>query len=292
MTSQSIQQHTPMMQQYLRIKAQHPNDLLFYRMGDFYELFFDDAINISKLLDITLTSRGQSNGQPISMAGVPHHAAENYIARLVKLGKTVVICEQIGEPGSSKGPMERQVTRVITPGTITEEAFLDANQENYIACVHHVKNIYGLAILEFSTGYFTISEHNTIELLYVELARIRPSELILSEKSNIDLTQAIDTCSVKHLPASYFEYNIAYNILTKQFGTADLKSFNAQDLPIATIAAGSLISYVIETQNSTGTIAHIRNLLVERDQETINIDPHSRNNLELTKNIIGKQEKV
>jgi len=281
-------EHTPMMQQYLGIKAEHPNDLLLYRMGDFYELFFDDAIKIAKLLDITLTARGQSAGKPIAMAGVPHHAAENYIARLVKLGETVVICEQVGQPGSNKGPMERQVTRIITPGTLTEEAFLDANQENYIACVCKTKNIYGLAILEFSTGHFTISEHGTIELLSVELARVRPAELILSESFNIDLTKVIESCSIKRYPESCFEYTAAYNSLIKQLGTADLASFNAENLPVAVSAAGCLINYVKDTQR--GNVAHIRNILVERDQETINIDPHSRNNLELTKNILGKQQ--
>jgi DNA mismatch repair protein MutS len=277
-----------MIQQYLGIKSQHPNDLLLYRMGDFYELFFDDAVKIAKLLDITLTARGQSAGQPIPMAGVPHHAAENYIARLVRLGETVVICEQIGEPGSQKGPMERQVTRIITPGTLTEEAFLDAKQENYIASVSKLKNIYGLAVLEFSTGHFTISEHQTIELLAVELARVRPAELLLSESLNIDLTKAIDTCSVKRYPESCFEYTTAYSTLIKQLGTADLISFDAQNLPAAISAAGALINYVLETQR--GNVAHIRNILVERDQETISVDPHSRTNLELTKNILGKQQ--
>lgn len=280
--------HTPMMQQYLGIKSQHPNDLLLYRMGDFYELFFDDAIKIAKLLDITLTARGQSAGQPIPMAGVPHHAAENYIARLVRLGETVVICEQIGEPGNQKGPMERQVTRIITPGTLTEEAFLDAKLENYIASVCKLKNTYGLAILEFSTGRFTISEHNTIELLSIELARVNPAELLLPESLKLDLTKVIDTCSLKRYPESYFEYPTAYSALIKQLETADLVCFDAQNLPVAISAAGALINYVLETQR--GNVAHIRNILVERDQETISIDPHSRNNLELTKNILGKQQ--
>ncbi len=285
-----IAQYTPMIQQYWRIKAQHPNDLLLYRMGDFYELFFDDAIKIAKLLDITLTTRGQSAGQPIPMAGVPHHAAENYIARLVRLGETVVICEQIGDPGSSKGPMERKVTRIITPGTLTEEAFLNPNQENYIASIYQTKNIYGLAILEFSTGHFTISEHKTIELLCVDLARACPTELILAETFNIDLTKIVNTCSIKRYPENYFEYTNAYNTLIKQFGTADLTSFNAQNLSVAVSAAGGLINYVLETQR--GTVSHIRKILVEQDQETINIDPHSRNNLELTKNIFGKQQQT
>lgn len=283
-----MSQHTPMMQQYLGIKSQHPNDLLLYRMGDFYELFFDDAIKIAKLLDITLTARGQSAGQAIPMAGVPHHAAENYIARLVRLGETVVICEQVGEPGSHKGPMERQVSRIITPGTLTEEAFLDAKLENYIASVYKFKNTYGLAVLEFSTGRFTISEHNTIELLSIELARIHPAELLLPESLNIDLTKTIDSCSLKRYPETYFEYTTAYSALIKQLETADLISFDAQNLPVAISAAGALINYVLETQR--GNVAHIRNILVERDQETIGIDPHSRNNLELTKNILGKQQ--
>lgn len=290
MRPQVVPQHTPMMQQYRRIKTQHPNDLLLYRMGDFYELFFDDAIKISKLLDITLTTRGQSAGEPIPMAGVPHHAAENYIARLVRLGQTVVICEQIGEPSSSKGPMERKVTRIITPGTLTEDAFLDANHENYIASIYQTKNIYGLAILEFSTGHFTISEHKTIELLCVELARICPAELILAETFNLDLTKTVNTCSIKRYPESYFEYSTACNTLNKQFGTTTLDSFKIDTLPVAVSAAGCLLGYVLETQR--GTVSHIRKILVDQDQETIHIDPYSRNNLELTKNIFDKQQQT
>lgn len=170
--------HTPMMRQYLGIKAQHPDILLFYRMGDFYELFFEDARKAAALLDITLTARGQSAGQPIPMAGVPYHAVDGYLAKLIRLGESVAICEQIGDPATSKGPVERKVMRIVTPGTITEDALLEARQENLVAALHTHKGQFGLAILELSSGRFSMMQISEVANLHDELARIKPAELI------------------------------------------------------------------------------------------------------------------
>jgi len=165
--------HTPMMQQYLRIKADHPNTLLFYRMGDFYELFFDDAKKASKILDITLTARGQSAGKPIPMAGIPYHAADNYLSRLIKKGESVAICEQTSKPGEGKGPVNREVKRIVTPGTITEEALLDERKDNLLVCVHFHNDVYGLAALNITSGRFNVSQIKHKAQLYAELERIQ-----------------------------------------------------------------------------------------------------------------------
>src|SRR3990172_12787693 len=180
--------HTPGMQQYLKIKAQHPGMLLFYRMGDFYELFYEDAHKAAKLLSITLTSRGQSNGKPISMAGIPYHAAESYLAKLVKLGESIAICEQIGGPATSKGPVDRKVVRIITPGTVTDEALLEEKQDNLLVAVHCAGqnqkcNKIGLASLDLTSGKLTISQVTNIEALLGELERLKPVELLISEES-------------------------------------------------------------------------------------------------------------
>src|SRR5210317_1738885 len=150
--------HTPMMQQYLRIKADHPDTLLFYRMGDFYELFYDDAKKAAKILDITLTARGQSAGKPIPMAGIPYHAADNYLSRLIKRGESVAICEQTSKPGENKGPVKREVMRIVTPGTVTEEALLDERRDNLLLCIHHHNDSYGVATLNITSGSFNVFE--------------------------------------------------------------------------------------------------------------------------------------
>src|SRR3984885_2789085 len=179
--SDSLGAHTPMMQQYLRIKGQHPDILLFYRMGDFYELFFEDARRAAALLDITLTARGQSAGQPIPMAGVPFHAVEGYLAKLVRKGESVAVCEQMGDPALSKGPVERQVVRVITPGTVTDAALLDDRRETLLAAVAREGEHFGLAWLDLAAGRFTLLESSGSQALLSELERLRPAELLISE---------------------------------------------------------------------------------------------------------------
>jgi DNA mismatch repair protein MutS len=206
--SEQFSTHTPMMQQYLRIKAAHPDMLLFYRMGDFYELFYDDARRAAQLIDITLTARGKSNGESIPMAGVPYHAADNYLARLVRKGESVAICEQIGDPKASKGPVERQVVRIVTPGTLTDEALLDAREENLIAAACHLKDGFGLAWLELSTGRFCVAEPDSLAALEAELTRLRPAELLL-EEGLADRGTIARRPGIKSIPPWQFEADTA-----------------------------------------------------------------------------------
>jgi len=180
-TPENFDAHTPMMQQYLKLKAQHPDILLFYRMGDFYELFYDDAKRASQLMDISLTKRGASAGEPIPMAGVPHHAVENYLAKLVNLGESVAICEQIGDPATSKGPVERKVVRIVTPGTISDEALLQERQDNLLAAIWQDSKGFGYATMDISSGRFRLSEPMDRETMAAELQRTNPAELLYAE---------------------------------------------------------------------------------------------------------------
>jgi len=280
--------HTPMMQQYWAIKAQHPHEILLYRMGDFYELFYDDAIRVSKLLDITLTARGQFDGQPIPMAGVPHHAAEIYIARLVRMGETIAICEQIGDPATSKGPVERKVCRIITPGTLTDEAYLDERQENLILSIYARKTTYGLALLELSTGRFVMSQINNMQSLQAEIARLKPAELILPEGWKLPFISELHSCAIKQRAASDFDQEGAYKKLIHQFAVQDLSGFGVEEMTVAICAAGCLLQYILETQR--GEVSHIQAIVVEHCSESIQIDAHSRKNLELVENLQGNDK--
>jgi len=207
-------EHTPMMQQYLRIKAEHPRHLLFYRMGDFYELFFEDAQRVSALLDITLTTRGQSAGKPIPMAGVPHHAAETYLAKLVRLGETIAICEQIGDPSTSKGPVERRVVRILTPGTLTDEALLDAQKDNLLLAIHFQENRYGIASLDLASGRFHISKAFSEAECLQEIERLKPAELLVSETFPL-LSSITKLYHLQILPFQYFDSNTTLHTLKK-----------------------------------------------------------------------------
>src|SRR5947209_17772756 len=228
--------HTPMMQQYLALKSQHPDMLLFYRMGDFYELFHGDAERAAKLLDITLTTRGQSAGQPIRMAGVPYHAAEQYLARLVKLGESIAICEQVGDPATSKGPVERRVTRIVTPGTLTDSALLAASRESLLAAVHVAGEVAGLAWLALASGSLRISEVPRAHL-EAELERLQPAELLATQDTQLPHTSA----AVKRVDAWQFEAAGARRELAKQFGTADLSGYGCDGMEAAIAAAGALL---------------------------------------------------
>src|SRR6187431_3349731 len=258
--SAALESHTPSMQQYLRLKAQYPNELLFYRMGDFYELFFDDAKRAARLLDITLTARGQSAGQPIPMAGVPYHAAESYLARLVRQGVSVAMCEQIGDPAKSKGPVERAVVRVVTPGTVTDEALLDERRETLLAAVAVDGEKFGLAWLDLAAGRFTVLESQSRQALDSELERLKPAELLVSESARDDDVGRSGT-TTRTRPPWYFELSSASRLLTDQLGTLDLKGFGADELPLAISAAGALLQYVKDTQKAA--VPHIRALTVE-----------------------------
>jgi len=273
-----------MMQQYLRIKAQYPDMLVFYRMGDFYELFYSDAERAARLLDITLTRRGESAGQPIKMAGVPHHAVEQYLARLVKLGESAAICEQTGDPNASRGPVERQVTRVVTPGTLTDAALLDDKRDNILLAIHPQRGLLGLAWLSLSSGRFAVTETPARELAG-ELERLAPAEILLPEGAAIGELEACPA-AVKQLPPWQFDRDSAVRALTRQFETHDLSGFGAADLTAAIGAAGALLEYARTTQGTA--MAHVRSLVVERDRLYLRMDPATRRNLELTETIRGE----
>lgn len=280
------QNHTPMMQQYLRIKAEHPDYLLFYRMGDFYELFFDDAHKAAELLDITLTARGSSNGAPIPMAGVPYHAADSYLSRLIKLGESVAICEQIGDPAKSKGPVERQVVRVLTPGTLTEEALLDSRNENLLVAVSEHKGRYGLASAEISSGRFVVTEMESATELHAELARLQPAELLVCDTELASYPQFEKR--LRPLPEWHFEQKAARRRLCEHFNVSDLKGFGCDDLSLAISAGGCLLNYAQQTHRTA--LPHLRHIRVEYTRDSIRLDPQSRRNLELEQNLAGGRD--
>ncbi len=242
-----------MMRQYLSIKAQHPSELLFYRMGDFYELFFTDAEQAADLLDITLTARGASAGQPIPMCGVPFHAVDTYLAKLVKRGVSVAICEQIGDPATSKGPVERQVVRIVTPGTLTEESLLDAGRDNLIAAISKSGDSFGLATLDVSSGRFELAEHTSENGLVSELHRLAPAEIILMENQQYPPV-ATEHAGSRRRSDWEFDLDSARDLLTKQFNVRDLAGFDCDDMDLAIRAAGCLLAYVQETQRTILTV--------------------------------------
>ena len=274
--------HTPMMQQYLKLKAQHADMLLFYRMGDFYELFYDDAERAAKLLDITLTQRGASNGQPIKMAGVPYHAVEQYLARLVKLGESVAICEQIGDPATSKGPVERKVVRIVTPGTLTDSALLEEKRDNLLLAMHPQKNEIGLAWLNLASGQFTLAEIDAAQLP-AELERLQPSEILYAEGA---AAPQFKNTANKSLPAWHFDRDAAHRALCQQFGTRDLGGFGCEEFTLGLSAAGALLGYAKLTQGQS--IAHIRAAQVYSADQYVRMDAATRRNLEITQTLRGE----
>jgi DNA mismatch repair protein MutS len=273
--------HTPMMQQYLGIKAQHPDMLLFYRMGDFYELFFDDAEKAARLLNITLTTRGASAGSLIKMAGVPYHSAEQYLARLLKLGESVVIAEQVGDPATSKGPVERQVSRIVTPGTLTDSGLLDETRDTLILAIAPAAGSLGVAWLNLAAGRFQLTEVEPAALAAL-LARIRPAEILAPE--DFPLPQA--PCSIRRLAPWQFDTEGAQTRLARQFGSRDLAGFGVADLPHAIAAAGALLDYIQATQRTA--LPHIQAIHAERDSDYVQLDAATRRNLELTETLRGE----
>jgi len=272
-----------MMQQFLRIKAKHPRDLLFYRMGDFYELFYDDAKKAAELLDITLTARGKSAGEPIPMCGVPYHAAEGYLARLVKAGVSVAIAEQVGDPATSKGPVDRQVVRVVTPGTLSDEALLDDRHDNLLLAVCQQHHNYGIAYLDLSTGRFRVLEVSGEEALASELQRLDPAETLYHE--HVFLPVITTRAGARSQPAWEFDIDNARRALNTQFQTHDLKGFGCDDLPLAIGAAGCLLQYVKDTQR--GNLPHIRSMSHESRAQSVIMDAATRRNLEIDTNLAG-----
>jgi DNA mismatch repair protein MutS len=281
--------HTPVMQQYLRIKAQHPHTLLFYRMGDFYEMFYDDARRAAQLLDIALTTRGQSAGEPIPMAGVPVHSVEGYLAKLLRRGESVAICEQIGDPAKSKGPVERQVVRVVTPGTVTEEALLDRRRDTLLGAVLQDAGSerFGLAWLELSSGRFTVLESQGPAVLAAELERLRPAELLLREDQAASLKPLCGAAVLRERAPWQYDLAAASRTLTDQLGTLDLRGFGVDELPLAIAAAGALLQYVRDTQRSA--LPHVRSLQVEEHGEALALDAATRRNLELDYSLTGNE---
>jgi DNA mismatch repair protein MutS len=282
---------TPMIKQYLRIKAEHPEELLLYRMGDFYELFFDDAKQAAELLQITLTSRGQSAGEPIPMAGVPYHAIDGYLAKLVRLGRSVAICEQIGDPATSKGPVERAVKRIITPGTLTDEALLLDQEENQLAAICFQQNSWGLSCVSVSTGHFQVSEYATEELLCDALERLNPNEILIPESLQLPTVLLSYTHNRSRLRPDWdFDFGNALKTLCKFFEVNNLNGFGCEQLSSAIVAAGACLNYIQNTQRTD--LQHIRKLHHEKRSQVLEMDAATRKNLEITRNIHGGEDKT
>ncbi len=280
--------HTPMMKQFLAIKEQHPNHLLFYRMGDFYELFLDDAIKASKLLEITLTARGKSGGNAIPMAGFPHHSADGYLAKLVKLGESVAICEQVGDPATSKGPVERKVVRIITPGTLTEDALLEENSENLLAAIFQTQHKIALAYLDVASGRFEVTELDNSTQLSAEIERIKPAELLVEDEPVWlqSLPENIKNLpNLVNYPAWHFDSSSCHKRLTQHFGTQDLSAYGCENSPAMISAAGAILHYAnAMLQND---LSHIFSLHHYQTSDTLVLDAISRRNLELDTNLTG-----
>ncbi|TNF89515.1 MAG: DNA mismatch repair protein MutS [Gammaproteobacteria bacterium] len=281
---QAHEKHTPMMRQYLRIKAEHPDVLLFYRMGDFYELFYEDARRAASLIDITLTSRGKSAGEPIPMAGVPYHTVDTYLARLVRKGESVAVCEQIGDPATSKGPVERKVVRIVTPGTVTDEQLLEERRENLLAGISFGKDAIGLAWLDLGSGAFHVTQIDGTEALRGEIERLKPAECLVGEEAPIP-TWLKELPGLRQRPPWHFEADTAHRLLCTQFGTRDLSGFGCAELPEAIRAAGCLMQYVKDTQRTA--VPHIRGLSTETREDALIMDAATRRNLELEYSLSG-----
>jgi DNA mismatch repair protein MutS len=279
----TAQIHTPMMQQYLGIKAGHPDALLFYRMGDFYELFYDDAKRAAELLDITLTARGKSGGEPIPMAGIPYHAADNYLARLVRKGVSVAICEQTGDVNSSKGPVKREVVRILTPGTLTEDSLLDAHDQSLLVAVAERQGHFGLAALDVAGGDFSVQELPDLASLRAEVARLAPAEMLLDESGA--LLGEFAGYAVRTRSPWLFDQDATRELLLEHFGTRHLRAFDCEDLPLAIAAAAVALGYARETHVSP--LQQITSMRVERADDTIMLDPGTRRHLELTASLSG-----
>jgi len=279
--------HTPFMRQYLAAKAEHPDILLFFRMGDFYELFYDDARKAARLLDITLTQRGQSAGAPIPMAGVPYHAVENYLARLVKLGESVALCEQIGDPALSKGPVKREVVRIVTPGTVTDAALMEERRDNLLLSIAAGQTGYGLAWVDLSTGRFLLTEVSSAEGLAAELARLQPAETLVGE--DVAWPKLVSTLpGLRKRQPWHFDGDAARRELCRFFKTRDLLGFGVDGMPLAVAAAGCLLGYVEETQKAA--LPHLTGMAVENAGETIAMDAATRRNLEIDTHQSGRVE--
>ena len=286
-TPSPTSQHTPMMQQYLGIKADYPDTIVLYRMGDFYEVFYGDAELASRLLGITLTQRGKSGGEPIPMAGVPYHSIDQYLAKLVKLGRSVAIAEQIGDPATSKGPVERKVVRVVTPGTLVEDSLLDERRDNTLAAVYQHGGLYSIATMELSLGHFKAQQLDDIEQVHSELKRIQPAELLIAEQQPA-ITEQETGIVTRSVPNWYFDFDVANELLCRQFNTKNLVAYGCQDFPLAVSAAGALLQYTKDMQYDA--IPHINDFSISQKSDFLIIDAASRQNLEIETNLSGGRE--
>ncbi len=287
MSQAAAPEHTPLMKQFFRAKADYPDTLVFFRMGDFYELFYDDARKAARLLDVTLTQRGQSAGAPIPMAGVPYHAVEGYLAKLVRLGESAAICEQIGDPALAKGLVERRVVRVITPGTLTDEALLDDRRDNLLLALSVGADRFGIAYADVAAGRFVLLECHGQNALAAELARLQPAETLVDESQ--PLPRSAQTLNgQRRRPPWHFDADAARRDLAVFFGTRDLKGFGCDDKPLALGAAGALLAYLKDTQKSA--LPHLNRLSVEEADETVAMDAATRRNLELDTHASGRIE--
>lgn len=276
-----------MMQQYLRIKAEHPHELVFYRMGDFYELFYDDAKKASELLDVTLTARGKSGCEPIPMAGVPFHSVDGYLAKLVRLGESAAICEQIGDPATSKGPVERKVVRIVTPGTISDESLLDESRDNLLVALHVVEETFGLATLDIGSGRFQVLEVQGLDAALGELQRLNPAELLIPEDLvNPEIVER--RRGLRRRAPWEFELETSQRLLTQQFGTQDLQGFGCDHMHVALASAGCLLAYAQETQRTA--LPHINSITSENRDEAVAMDAATRRNLEIDINLNGGED--
>ncbi|MDQ3056592.1 MAG: DNA mismatch repair protein MutS, partial [Pseudomonadota bacterium] len=280
----SQDQHTPLMRQFFAAKADHPDILLFFRMGDFYELFHDDARKAARLLDITLTQRGNSAGQPIPMAGVPHHAAEGYLARLVALGESVAICEQIGDPALAKGLVERKVVRIVTPGTVTDEALLQDRRDTLLMAVSRCKKGYGLAWADLAGGRFLVNEVDSDDALEAELARLEPAELLLADEDGWPAFLR-ERKGMRRRAPWLFDADSGRRQLLQFFGLHDLAGFGLEDKPAAIAAASALLGYVEETQKQR--LPHLSAIAFEPSGDAIAMNAATRRHLELDTRIDG-----
>lgn len=285
--NENLSSHTPMMQQYLKLKAENPGILLFYRMGDFYELFFDDAKKASQLLDISLTKRGSSAGEPIPMAGVPYHAVEGYLAKLISLGESVAICEQIGDPALSKGPVERKVVRIVTPGTVSDELLLEDRKDNLLAALWQEKSGYGFATLDISSGRFNVFECDNVDTMQAELQRTSPVEILYPEDFQ-SLSLIENRTGLRRRPLWEFDLATAKQQLNLQFGTKDLIGFGVEKSDKALKAAGCLLQYVKDTQKTA--LPHIRSIIKQTQDKYVILDASTRRNLEITENLAGNTD--
>ena len=283
--SDDFAQHTPLMRQFFRAKSEFPDTLVFFRMGDFYELFFDDARKAARLLDVTLTQRGQSAGQPIPMCGVPYHAAEGYLAKLVKLGESVAICEQIGDPALAKGLVERRVVRVITPGTLTDEALLEERRDNLLVSITRSGERFGIAAVDVAGGRFTLSEIDGEAALLADLARLSPAETLLDENGR--WPEAVTAMTgARRRPPWHYEHDSAERALCEFFGTRDLRGFGCAEMKLSVSAAGALLAYLKDTQRTA--LPQLNRLSVESVDDTIAMDAATRRNLELDAQTSGR----